>query len=147
PFELMDFKEIYDQHWDKIYRLCMGYINDSAKAKDLAQETFIKVWKNLKQFKGDSKISTWIYRIAVNTCLRQIENDHKLIKTTLPDPIEGKNEPSPEPDIQLLHRFISELKEVDRIIISLELEGMKQAEIAKVIGISPVNVRVKIHRI
>ena len=144
----MNFETIYKTYWQKVFRLCMGYANDTDVAKDLAQETFIKVWKQLPKFRNESSIGTWIFRIASNTCLRQIQKDKKMLKSEFP--LEIKDEildTNIEEDIQLLYQYISELQEVERIIISLELEDMNQKEIAEIVGLSEGNVRVKIHRI
>jgi len=126
----------------------MGYANDTDAAKDLAQETFIKVWKQLPKFRNESSIGTWIFRIASNTCLRQIQKDNKMPKSELPLDIKDQIiDTNIEKDIQFLYHCISELQEVERIIISLELEDMNQKEIAEIVGLSEGNVRVKIHRI
>ena len=63
----MTFDEIHKIYWAKVYRQCIGYMNDRDAAKDLAQETFIKVWQQLPKFRNESSIGTWIFRIAVNT--------------------------------------------------------------------------------
>ena len=144
----MNFETIYKTYWQKVFRLCMGYANDTDTAKDLAQETFIKVWKQLPKFRNESSIGTWIFRIASNTCLRQIQKDNKMPKSELQLEIKDEIlETNIEKDIQLLYQYISELQEVERIIISLELEDMNQKEIAEIVGLSEGNVRVKIHRI
>lgn len=143
----MVFEEIYELYWQKIFRLCMGYVNDPELAQDLAQETFIIVWQQLPKFRNESSVGTWIFRIASNNCLRQIEKQKKFTKTDLPVNLEEKKQESLEPQIQLLYQLISELPETDRIIISLELEEVKQAEIAHITGLSESNIRVKIHRI
>jgi RNA polymerase sigma-70 factor, ECF subfamily len=143
----MTFDEIYRTYWQKVFRLCMGYVNDHDWAKDIAQETFIKVWQQLPKFRGESSISTWIFRIASNHCLRQIEKQNRTLKTELPNEIEDILLPNFENKIEFLYKCISELTETDRIIILLELENIKQVEIADILGISETNVRVKIHRI
>ena len=143
----MEFESIYNQYWDRIFRLCMGYVNDEELAKDLCQETFIKVWKNLSSFRGDSAITTWIFRIASNTCLRQIERNKVRISSKLNEDLAEEKLPDKESQIKLLYSFISELPEVDRIIISLELDNINQSEIAQIVGLSPGNIRVRIHRI
>ncbi|MFT6843776.1 MAG: RNA polymerase sigma-70 factor (ECF subfamily) [Psychroserpens sp.] len=144
----MTFETIYKTYWQKVFRLCMGYVNDIDAAKDLAQETFIKVWKKLPKFRNESSIETWIFRIASNTCLRQIQKENKMPKSELPLEIKEEIlETNIEKDTQFLYQCISELQEVERIIISLELEDMNQKEIAQIVGLSEGNVRVKIHRI
>ena len=143
----MEFKEIYRSHWQRVYRLCLGYVNDPDCATDIAQETFITVWQQLPKFRGESAVGTWIFRIASNKCLRQIETQRRMPKSPLPYQIEDIPTTEMEEKVKYLYRSISELPESDRLIISLELEDVKQAEIAEVVGITEANVRVKIHRI
>ena len=143
----MEFEEIYKLYWDRIFRLCMGFVNDYDAAQDLAQETFIIVWEKLSTFRNESSIGTWIFRIASNNCLRQIEKQKRFLKSELPSNLTEEKQISLEPQIQFLYKCIAELPEAERIIISLELEDVKQAEIAKIVGLSEANTRVKIHRI
>ncbi len=143
----MTFEEIYKIYWQKVFRLNMGYMNDHDVAKDIAQETFVKVWQQLPKFRNESSIGTWIFRIASNNCLRQIEKNNRIPKTDFPFDIEDRVQESNEDEMGFLYKCISELPEIERIIISLELEDIKQKEIANIIGISEGNVRVKIHRI
>ncbi len=145
----MEFEAIYKTYWQKIYRVCRGYLGEDDWAKDVAQDTFITVWQQLESFRNEAAISTWIYRIAVNNCLRQIEKSKRLPKELFPNELVETPDAAPETDakIKFLHLCISELKELDRIIISLELEDVRQAEIASITGLSEGNVRVKIHRI
>lgn len=125
----------------------MGYTNDYEIARDMAQETFIIVWEQLPKFRNEANISTWIYRIASNNCLRQIEREKRFPKSEMPIDLQEDKQEGTEPQIQFLYKCISELPETDRIIISLELENIKQAEIASIVGLSESNIRVKIHRI
>jgi RNA polymerase sigma-70 factor (ECF subfamily) len=141
------FEEIYNRYASQIFRVCLGYTNDADQAKDLVQETFISVWKNLPSFRYHSEISTWIFRIATNNCLRALEVAKRMPTAELPYNLAETLEESLEEKLKMLYRCISELEETDRIIISLELEGLPQAEIAAVVGLSNGNVRVKIHRI
>jgi RNA polymerase sigma-70 factor (ECF subfamily) len=143
----MVFEDIYNDYWNKVYRICMGYVNDADLAKDIAQETFINIWKQLPNFRSESAIGTWIYRIAVNNCLRQIEKLNRMPASEFPEQVEDIIEPDKEWQTKFLYKCIAELPETDRIIISLELEDVKQAEIAKITGLSESNVRVKIFRI
>lgn len=143
----MEFETIYKTYWDRIFRLCMGFVNDYDVAQDLAQETFIIVWQKLDTFRNESGIGTWIFRIASNNCLRQIEKEKRFLKSDLPIHLAEEKQTSLEPQIQFLYQCIAGLPETDRIIISLELEDLKQAEIAKIVGLSEANTRVRIHRI
>jgi RNA polymerase sigma-70 factor (ECF subfamily) len=143
----MTFEELYTTYWQKVFRVCMGYVNDHELAKDLAQEAFIIVLQKLPEFRGEAEVGTWIYRIATNNCLRQVEKQKRFPKADLPTNIIDEPPVNKEPQIQLLYKFISELPETERIIISLELESVKQSEIAHIVGLSDSNTRVKIHRI
>ena len=80
----MDFEEIYKTYSSKIFRICLGYFNDYEMAKDITQETFIAVWENLPKFNNNASIGTWIYRIATNKCLRQIQKEKSNLKAELP---------------------------------------------------------------
>ena len=143
----MVFEEIYRTYWEKIYRLCMGYVNDEELAKDLAQETFVIVWQQLPKFRNASAVSTWIFRIASNNCLKQIEKQKRIAKVDMPAEIADAPHTDIENKTKFLYQCISQLPEIDRIIISLELEDVRQAEIAQITGLSEANIRVKIHRI
>ena len=146
------FDHIYQTHYQKVHRLCLGYVHgDEMQANDLAQDVFIKVWEHLDDFQERSSISTWIYRITVNTCLLFIR---KQKKGKLSEPqtfiekengIEEKKEH--EQRLQQMYACIQQLKETDRIIILLVLEGLPQKEIADITGHSHQNIRVLVHRI
>ena len=143
------FKQIYADYSQKVHRLCLGYTGDSMQADDLMQEVFIKVWENLPKFRGESQVSTWLYRIAVNTCLLYLRDAKKhtkvdIEKTTLKISEDNNDK---EVQVQLLYKCISELNETDRLIITLMLEEVPYGEIAEATSISEGNLRVKIHRI
>jgi RNA polymerase sigma factor (sigma-70 family) len=145
------FKSVYDLNYPKVIRLCLGYTNGKMSlSKDLAQETFIKVWQNLDSFRNESSISTWIYRITVNTCLIELrkKKDVRLsnhlnhLDVSSPDFFDDK-----EVQLKKLYQSISKLKTENKSIILLELEGLPQKEIAEVMGLSHDVIRVRIHRI
>jgi RNA polymerase sigma factor (sigma-70 family) len=144
------FKEIFQANSKKIYHLCYGYTGDDESANDLMQETFMKVWQNLDKFRNQALISTWIYRIAVNTCLSylRVEKRHPKNELTeniienLGEEISEKNE-----QISFLYKCIAQLQENERIIITMVLDEVPYTEIATISGISEGNLRVKIHRI
>lgn len=144
---MTNFEEIYNRYSPQIFRVCLGYTNDADQAKDLVQETFISVWKNLSGFRNQSHISTWIFRIATNNCLRAVAVAKRMPAAEMPFNLAENFEESPEEQLSFLYKCIAELEETDRVIISLELEGLPQAEIAAIVGLSSGNVRVKIYRI
>src|SRR5690606_90879 len=144
------FKDLFEKNSKTIYHLCLGYTGDEYSANDLMQETFIKVWQNLDRFRNQSQISTWIYRIAVNTCLSYLrvekrkatdEINERIIETKADD-VSDKQE-----QVNQLYKCISQLEENERIIITMVLDEMPYQEIAEISGISEGNLRVKIHRI
>lgn len=145
----MSFESIYKIYSPKIFRVCLGYFNDAEKAKDVTQETFIVVFECLSSLKNTDNITGWIYRIATNKCLRQLQNEKR--NELLPDydfsNIEDKETAVSEGTYLKLWQYINELNELDRIIIGLYLEDLNQDKIAEIVGLSHANVRVRIHRI
>lgn len=144
------FTEIYTKHAPQVLRMCMAYTDNEAQAEDFMQETFVKVWQNIRQFRGESKISTWIYRIAINTCLGHLRSPKNAAPSELKNTFDREDDCggiSKELDIQQLYRAIHQLSEADRLIISMVLEEIPYDEIAASLNISEGNLRVKIHRI
>ncbi len=144
------FREIFEANSKRIYRLCYSYTGDSAAANDVMQETFLKVWQNLDKFRNQSMISTWIYRIAVNTCLTYLKSEKRQAKDELtPFIAENQKEEISEKkeEVDLLYKCISRLEESERILITMVLDEVPYPEIAEISGISEGNLRVKIHRI
>lgn len=143
----MEFKEIYRQYWPKVYRLALGFVNDPSWAKDISQDTFVTVLEKLGDFRNEAKVGTWIFRIASNQCLRQIEKSKRIPQVNKEIDVAETPTTDKEAQSQYLYDCIATLNEIDRLIISLELEDINQKEIANIVGISPSNVRVKVHRI
>lgn len=144
------FRELYATYSAKIHRICLGYTGNHMEADDLLQEVFIRIWQNQNKFRGESQISTWIYRIAVNTCLYHIRSQkNKQTDELQPElaTIDHDDNNEKEQQIQLLYKCISELTESDRLIITMLLEDVPYSEIAAATGITEGNLRVKIHRI
>jgi RNA polymerase sigma-70 factor, ECF subfamily len=144
------FTEMYDQHAKHVLRMCMAYTNDEAQAQDLMQETFIKAWQNMHQYRGDAAIGTWIYRIAVNTCLSHIRASKNKTPEALQQHFELADDNSAslkEQHVSHLYKAIHRLPEADRLIISMVLEEIPYSEIAGSVNISEGNLRVRIHRI
>lgn len=144
------FKELFAKNSEKIFHLCYGYTGSSDLANDLMQETFIKVWQNLDTFRNQSQISTWIYRIAINTCLSHLRVEKKKIADELNDHIiqtVADTVSEKEEQVEQLYKCIAQLEENERIIITMVLDEIPYPEIAEISGISEGNLRVKIHRI
>jgi RNA polymerase sigma factor (sigma-70 family) len=148
----LKYKKNYQDNYAKIIRLCMGYTaGNESLAKDLTQETFIKVWQNLDSFRNESGMNTWIYRICVNTCLAEIRKKRKKPKNVPYDTIQVSDSTatgSEREDMLLqLYACIDKLSGTNKAIILLELEGLPQIEISRIIGIKHEAIRTRIHRI
>lgn len=142
------FQQIYKENYPRVVGLCLGYVKgDDSLAKDLAQEVFIKVWQNLQSFRSQSKISTWIYRITVNTCLQEVRKK-KYVELKVDVQNEATSHPMEiEARFESMYKCINTLNPENRSIILLELENVPQNEIAEIIGISHSAIRTRIHRI
>ncbi|GAB7089121.1 RNA polymerase sigma factor [Marinifilum fragile] len=144
------FNTLYKENYTKVYRLCMTYVSgNEALADDLSQEVFVKIWQNLDQFKNESQVSTWIYRITVNTCLmhlRKIKKTQEKITDQVPESLYEDQEDDRDERLKMLRACIKKLNEMGKILISLVLEEVPQKEIAEAVGLSNENVRVQIHR-
>ncbi|QLG45199.1 RNA polymerase sigma factor [Costertonia aggregata] len=148
----LKFKEVYENNYPKVMRLCLGYVNgENTLARDLTQETFIKVWENLDTFRDESRITTWVYRIAVNTCLAELRQSKKNIKRYqvdgIPEIADSNLGERKEELLSQLYSCINTLTETNKAIILLELDGLPQKEIAVVTGLKHEAIRTRIHRI
>ncbi|MFI8603769.1 RNA polymerase sigma factor [Cellulophaga baltica] len=146
------FKAIYQDNHPKVYRMCLGYASgDQMLAGDFCQEVFIKVWEHLPSFRNDASISTWIYRITVNTCLVSLRKKRNIPLSKVPGTVELQNPENEfkekEKKFQTLYQCIDQLSKDNKSIILLELEGIPQKEIASIMGISHEAIRIRIHRI
>ncbi len=147
----MDFDHLYQQYYPKVYRLCKGYFNGNHDiAADAAQEVFIKVWENLPKFRNESNISTWIYRIASNTCLMFLrkQSTAKEVRTDqfLNYYIENETAETDE-KLSKMYNCIQQLDPTSKLIIMMVLEDLPYDKIAAVIEITEETLRVRIHRI
>lgn len=115
----MDFENLYHHYSPKIFRLCLGYFNDVHQAKDITQETFITVFEQLKNLKNQNNISGWIFKIATNKCLRQIENENRKQSVYKYDFSlhETKEVPDLEENFANLQKYIFELEKVTAFCI------------------------------
>jgi len=145
-----NIKHIIELHQDKIYKTCLGFTGNSEEAKDLLQEVCINLWLGLEKFRKDATMSTWIYRVTVNTCLmykRKKKVDTVALSAIQELPISVSDNATVDKEVKLLQQFISALPEKERIIIILYLENLSYEEIAEVTGISTNYIGVKINRI
>lgn len=148
-----NFKEIIKKYHPILYKIGRVYANDD-DFDDLYQEMLIAIWKALKNFRGDSKISTWLYKVALNTALTyQRRNKFSFFQKSNLEEIENipfTNENialEREASIEALYAAIKQLKSDDRSLVLLYLEEKSYEEIAEILGISTSLVGVKINRV
>ncbi|KXK54993.1 MAG: ECF subfamily RNA polymerase sigma-70 factor [Chlorobi bacterium OLB5] len=151
-----EFDKILAENKDKIFRICCAYEKDKDDRDDLFQQILINLWKSLDNFKGLSSLSTWVYRVAVNTSLVHVksavtrknrftalsENTNSVYNNS-----DADEKLETERQTRKLYGCINMLAEFDRLIISLVLEDMSYKEISEITGITVNNVGVKINRI
>ena len=143
------FTQLVREHKSTIYTVCYMFSKDEDEVNDLFQETLINMWKGIGSFREESKISTWIYRVALNTCLLQERKKKKEVKKV---PLEMdvnffQDHDANAAQARMLHQRIGRLGLVDRALVMMWLEGMSYDEIGAVMGISAQNVGVKLFRI
>ena len=143
------FSRLVREHKSTINTVCYMFSKDEDEVQDLFQETLINMWKGMEGFREESKIGTWIYRVALNTCLTMERKKKREIKKV---PLQMDVNLFEDGDAnakqaRMLHQRISQLAYVDRAIVMLWLEGMSYDEIGAVVGISAQNVAVKLFRI
>jgi RNA polymerase sigma-70 factor (ECF subfamily) len=123
------------------------FSKDTDEVNDLFQEVLVNLWKGMSSFKGQSDIRTWIYRIALNTC---ISTDRKKKITTIPLSMDAnlfQDQDEDTKQVKLLHNRISKLQPFDKAIVLLWLENISYDEIGEIVGISTKNVASRLFRI
>jgi RNA polymerase sigma factor (sigma-70 family) len=148
-----NFELLITQHKGIIYKVANAYCKDADERKDLVQEIIIQLWRSFPSYDHAFKVSTWMYRVALNVAISFYRRDSRRKNVTIilsDDLIEiiPDDEPSEtEGQLYQLQQFISELKELDRALIILYLEEKSQKEIADILGLSESNVSTKVDRI
>ena len=135
-----------------IIKICRAYTDSQEDFEDYYQEVCLQIWKSKDRFRGDSKWSTWIYRLSLNICLTLIKKKKKTRQFFSSDSIDHKEEGEENTafsneDLSLLYAAIKRLSEIDRAIILLYLEEKPNKEIAEIIGTTPNNIGVRVNRI
>ena len=144
----LEFEQLVRKHKSTIYTVCFMFSKDADEVDDLFQEVLINLWRGFKDFKGESKIETWIWRVSFNTCISQERKKKRASHIPLEmgiDLFHDKDEDTRQ--IQMLYQRIHQLKPFDRAIVLLWLEGMPYDEISAIVGITVKNVSVRLYRI
>ena len=145
------FLEDFESNQNIVHKVCRIYTTNPDEHKDLFQEITIQLWKNYGKFRGDSKFSTWMYRVALNTAISLYRKSKKTLKTQDIDEVIFKiqsheYDDTEEQQLKKLHEAIHELNDIDKALIFLYLEDKPYKEISNTLGITEVNARVKMNR-
>ena len=142
-----EFAQIVKENKSTIYTVCYMFSKDTDEVNDLFQEVLVNLWKGMSSFKGRSDIRTWIYRIALNTC---ISMDRKKKIATIPLSMDAnlfQDQDEDTKQVKLLHNRINKLQPFDKAIVLLWLENISYDEIGEIVGISTKNVASRLFRI
>lgn len=151
PINEREFASLIKQHSRIINKVSYFYATDKMPFDDLRQEIYVNIWLGLGQFRGDSKISTWIYRVAVNSALMALRSSKQKIETVSLDfgilDISSEIDDAQRENLQTLRSLINRLEDIEKAIILLWLDEYSYDEIADTLGLKRNTVAIKIHRI
>jgi len=146
------FTELVEKNQGIIHKVCRVYTDDKDSHDDLFQEIVLQLWRSYDSFKGDSKFTTWMYRVSLNTAITLIRKKKKSKEIDYAESnfinikSDDKDE-SLEERITLLYASIHFLNDIERALVLLYLEDLPYKDIAETLGISEVNARVKMNRV
>jgi len=142
------FVNLIEQNKALIYKFCYMYANETDTPDDLFQEVVINLWKGFPHFRGESTIQTWMYRISLNTCITFLRKSVKRpITQALTDEHSEYTESGDMSAIKELYSLINQLNAFEKAIILLYLDDRSYDEISQIVGITKINVGVRISRI
>jgi len=147
------FIQVITENKNLLYKICNSYCPNPSNRQDLEQEILLQLWKNIKNFDGRVKISTWIYKVALNTAISNFRLDCKRVDKPSENDLAYFSLPDFEYDsefdekLQLLNKLINGMSKLDKALMLLYLDNYKQKEIAEILGISDSNVATKVNRI
>lgn len=142
------FSQMVKDNRGTIYSVCYMFSNDADEVADLFQEVLVRLWSGFATFHGQSETRTWIYRVALNTCIsidRKKKRRKKAMLSMDVDYFDDSDTSSAQ--VKLLHDRIARLQPLDRAIVLLWLEQVSYDEIGDIVGISAKNVSVRLSRI
>ncbi len=133
-----------------IHKICRIYARATADREDLFQEIVIQLWQAYPKFRGESKFTTWLYRVALNTAITGLRKKKDFIGSRepgqLPERINYEDENSEEKLLEL-YKAIEQLNQVEKAIVMLYMEDRSYEEMEEILGMSQGNLRVKMNRI
>ncbi len=146
-----NFLNDFEKNQNIVHKICRIYTTNQDQHNDLFQEITIQIWKNYAKFRGESKFSTWMYRVSLNTAISLYRKSSRSIKTQNFNDVSFKiksvdYDDTKDEQLKALYKGIRELNDIEKALIFLYLEDKPYKEIAKTLGISEVNARVKMNR-
>lgn len=151
PINEKEFASFIRQHSRIINKVSYFYATPKLPFDDLRQEIYINLWLGLKNFRGDSNVSTWVYRVAVNSALMALRSTGRKVETVDMDlaslEMSTELDDAQRENLQALHSLINRLEEIEKAIILLWLDEFQYEEIAETLGMKRNTVATKIHRI
>ena len=147
-----EFLALISEHEGLIHKICHVYAADALGKQDLFQEIVIQLWKSFESFRNESKISTWMYRVALNTALTEKRRSNKKVSLSFPSSLKDDKAQENvvdgyEENLNILYDAISKLTEVEKAIVMLYLDDKRYEEMEEVLGISQATLRVKMNRV
>lgn len=144
-----EFLKLVHDYQKIIYKVCKMYRDSKEDQEDLFQEIVYQLWKSFPYFKGDSKISSWIYRISLNTAMAIYRKPKLAVDNfeEFPEQIHPSSENKISENSERLFWALRKLNDPEKALISLYLEDFSYQKIAEIVGISESNVGVKLNRI
>lgn len=152
PATQEEFVKLVQEHRGMLYKVCRLYCFSEHDRQDLFQEIIVQLWKSYPKFRGESKFSTWLYRIALNTAISDLRKQRRRIIPIdpghLPDQLQDMQySREQEEQLQQLYAAIGQLTEVEKALVMLFLEDKSYDEMEEILGINQNNLRVKMNRI
>ncbi|MDT0557397.1 sigma-70 family RNA polymerase sigma factor [Ichthyenterobacterium sp. W332] len=147
-----NFVELLKQHQNIVHKVCRLYTNNKDEHNDLFQEITIQLWRAFPKFRGDSKFSTWMYRVGLNTAITLYRKSKRRIKTYELEPLQFKlksdeYDDTEEEQLKALYKAVHQLNDIEKALVLLYLEDKDYREISETLGITEVNARVKMNRV
>ena len=140
------FRVLIERHMKHAYNVAYGFVNSHDDAEDLAQEAFVRVFRSIRTFRGDSEFGTWLYRIVVNLSLNRVRR-----KKSMPEPLVDEAVASPmEQNLDLrihIERTLHELPTLQRAVVILRhINGLSTREVSSILQCSQGTVKTHLHR-
>lgn len=146
------FVTLLQENQNIVHKICRLYTNNQDQHNDLFQEITIQLWRAFPKFRGDSKFSTWMYRVGLNTAITLYRKSKRTIQTQDFENVmfrisSEEYDDTVEQQLKLMYSAVKQLNDIDKALVFLYLEDKNYSEISATLGITEVNARVKMNRV